>query len=78
MNTVRFAVSTSATNVMPNIESPSRIEPALIDEPTSAIADVVADLTAGVTILGRCLHPLTAANLAVPQFELVEVLSDDH
>jgi len=49
---------------MPNTEIPTRIEPALIDEPTSAIADVVADLTAAVSILGKFLHPLTAANLA--------------
>jgi Fic family protein len=49
---------------MATIESPSRIEPALIDEPSSAIADVVADLTGAVSILGKFLHPLTAANLA--------------
>ena len=49
---------------MPNTEIPTRIEPALIDEPSSAIADVVADLTAAVSILGKFLHPLTAANLA--------------
>ncbi len=49
---------------MTTIESPSRIEPALIDEPSSAIADVVADLTGAVSILGKLLHPLTAANLA--------------
>jgi hypothetical protein len=49
---------------MPDIESPSRIEPALIDEPTSAIADVVADLTTAVSIFSKFLHPLTAANLA--------------
>ena len=61
---MHFAASTSANDPMPDIESPSRIEPALIDEPTSAIADVVADLTAAVSILGKFLHPLTAANLA--------------
>ena len=49
---------------MPDIESPSRIEPALIDEPSSAIADVVADLTGAVSGLGKFLHPLTATNLA--------------
>src|SRR5258708_18245461 len=49
---------------MPDIETPSRIEPALIDEPSSAIADVVADLTGAVSLLGKFLHPLTAANLA--------------
>jgi Fic family protein len=61
---VLFAVRTSANDAMSDIESPSRIEPALIDEPTSAIADVIADLTAGLSILGKFLHPLTAANLA--------------
>ena len=49
---------------MSDIETTSRIEPALIDEPSSAIADVVADLTATVSMLGKFLHPLTAANLA--------------
>lgn len=49
---------------MPVIKTPNRIEPALLDEPTSAIADVVADLTAAISILGKFLHPLTAANLA--------------
>jgi len=49
---------------MTTIESPSRIEPALIDEPSSAIADVVADLTGAVSGLGKFLHPLTATNLA--------------
>ena len=49
---------------MKSIESPSRIEPDLIDEPSAAIADVVADLNAAVSVLGKFLHPLTAANLA--------------
>src|ERR1700692_3100957 len=49
---------------MASIESPSRIEPALIDEPSSAIADVVADLSGAVSLLGGFLHPRTAANLA--------------
>lgn len=46
------------------IESPSRIEPALIEEPTAAIADVIADLSAASAVLGRSLHPQTAANLS--------------
>ena len=49
---------------MSDIEVPNRIEPALIAEPSSAIADVVADLMAAVSVLGKFLHPLTAANLA--------------
>jgi hypothetical protein len=65
MNTVHFTVNASANYAMPDIESPSRIEPALIDEPTSAIADVVADLAAAVSILGKFLHPLIRMKNAV-------------
>jgi len=64
MNTGYSTWITSAIHPMSDIETTSRIEPALIDEPSSAIADVVADLTAAVSILGKFLHPLTAANLA--------------
>jgi len=56
---------------MANHESPSRIEPARIDEPTVALADTIADLSASAAILGRALHPLTAANLA----DLVRVMN---
>src|SRR5258708_26527755 len=49
---------------MTTIETASRIEPALIDEPSWVITDVVADLTGTVSVLGKFLHPLTAANLA--------------
>ena len=64
MDTGYFSWITSAIHPMSDIETTSRIEPALIDEPSSAIADVVADLTAAVSMLGKFLHPLTAANLA--------------
>jgi Fic family protein len=56
---------------MSSIEHPSRIEPARLDEPTAALADTIADLTASTSILGRALHPQTAANLA----DLVRVMN---
>ena len=45
-------------------ESVTRIEPARLDDPTGAIADVIAELSAASATLGRALHPRTAANLA--------------
>ncbi|MDP3320997.1 MAG: Fic family protein, partial [Bosea sp. (in: a-proteobacteria)] len=45
-------------------EAPSRIEPALLEEPTAAIADAVAELSAASAVLGRSLHSRTAANLS--------------
>ena len=46
------------------LETPSGIEPARIDQPSEAIADVVAEIAAASATLGRALHPTTAANLA--------------
>lgn len=46
------------------IESVQRIEPALLEEPSVAISDVVAELSAATATLGKALHPRTAANLA--------------
>lgn len=46
------------------VESVDRIEPARLEEPTAAIADVIAELSAASATLGRALHPRTAANLA--------------
>src|SRR5271154_2608342 len=46
------------------VEAPSRIEPARVEEPTEAICDAVAKLSATAATLGRALHPRTAANLA--------------
>ena len=46
------------------IEASSRIEPARVEEPTEAISDVVAELSATSATLGKALHPRTAANLA--------------
>lgn len=41
-----------------------RIEPCRLDEPGEEVADVIADLSAAATMLGRRLHPRTAASLA--------------
>ena len=46
------------------IETPMRIEPARVEEPTEAISDLVAELSATSATLGKALHPQTAANLA--------------
>ncbi len=47
-----------------SIESVSRIEPARLETPTAAIADVIAELSAAAAVFGKALHPRTAANLA--------------
>lgn len=49
---------------MPLIEVPDRIEPARIDAPEGLLLDLVADIAARAEVLGRALHPTTAANLA--------------
>jgi Fic family protein len=46
-------------------ESPQRIEPARLEEPSEAITDLVAELAAASATLGHALNPRTAANLAV-------------
>jgi Fic family protein len=46
------------------LETPQRIEPALLSHPSAELADVVAQLSADAAVLGRALHPLTAASLA--------------
>jgi Fic family protein len=53
------------------LETPARIEPARLENPPEAIADLVAELSAASATLGRSLHPRTAANLA----ELVRVMN---
>src|ERR1700685_895081 len=52
-------------------ETPSRIEPARLDEPTGPIADVIAELSASAATLGSALHPRTASNLA----DLVRIMN---
>ena len=46
------------------IESPTRIEPARLEEAPEAIADVIAELCSASAVLGARLHPATAANLS--------------
>ena len=46
------------------IETPQRIEPARLDEYGADIGDVLAELSSAAEVLGRGLHPATAANLA--------------
>ena len=45
-------------------ESVQRIEPARLQNPPEVVADLVAELSSVTAILGRALHPRTAANLA--------------
>lgn len=49
---------------MNHVEPVSRIEPARLENPGEAIADVVAELSTATAVLDRALHPRTAANLA--------------
>ncbi len=52
-------------------ESPTRIEPCLLDDIPAALADLVTDLVAASSALGQRLHPATAASLV----ELVRVMN---
>ncbi|MEQ1715510.1 MAG: hypothetical protein ABL907_05930 [Hyphomicrobium sp.] len=53
------------------LETPFRIEPARLEQPSAKIADVVAEIAAASATLDRALHPKTAANLA----ELVRMMN---
>lgn len=52
-------------------ETPQRIEPARLEEPSAAVSDAVAELSAASATLGKSLHPKTASNLA----DLVRVMN---
>lgn len=52
-------------------ETVGRIEPTRLENPTEAVADLIAELSASSAKLGRSLHPRTAANLA----ELVRIMN---
>ncbi len=52
-------------------ETPARIEPARLENPPEALADLVAELSARSAKLGRSLHPRTATHLA----DLVRVMN---
>ena len=60
-------------NNRPNqsLETTARIEPTRLENPPEAIADLAAELSAASALLGKSLHPRTAANLA----ELVRVMN---
>jgi Fic family protein len=49
---------------MSPFETPQRIEPARLEVPLEAIADVIAELSSASAILGAGLHSRTASNLA--------------
>ncbi len=57
--------------MMKLLETPSRIEPCLIDVPTPELIDLVAELSRAATVLGERLHPRSAASLA----DLVRVMN---
>src|SRR5580658_8550007 len=57
--------------MMPLDESPSQIEPCLLDETTPEIVDLVAALSAAASALGARLHPHSASALA----DLVRVMN---
>lgn len=46
------------------VETAYRFEPARLENPPEAVADLVAELSASSAKLGQSLHPRTAANLA--------------
>ena len=46
------------------LETVDRIEPARLESPSAKIIDVIAELSAAAAILGKALHPVTAASLA--------------
>ena len=62
------------------LETPARIEPARLEEPPEAVADLVAELASQSATLGQALHPGTAANLAgigsIETFTIIRELHD--
>ena len=53
------------------LETPARIEPARLEQPTAAIADVIAELSGAAARLETALHPRTAGALA----DLVRIMN---
>lgn len=53
------------------LETVERIEPARLENPSADIADVIAELSAAAAVLGKALHPATAASLA----EVVRIMN---
>lgn len=54
-----------------DLETPERIEPAMLKTLPPSITDVVAELSAKSAALGKALHPKTAASLA----DLVRIMN---
>lgn len=54
-----------------DLETPERIEPAMLETLPPSITDVVAELSAKSAALGKALHPKTAASLA----DLVRIMN---
>lgn len=52
-------------------ETVQRIEPARLEDISELISDVLAELSASSAVLGKSLHPRTAANLA----DLVRIMN---
>jgi Fic family protein len=63
-----MAKRVSAKSTLENVQ---RIEPTRLEEPSVAIADALAELSAESAVLGSALHPRTAASLA----ELVRIMN---
>lgn len=53
------------------VENVNRIEPARLENPPEAVADLAAELASKAATLGRFLHPRTAGNLA----DLVRIMN---
>jgi len=53
------------------VETPERIEPAMLETLPSTITDVMAELSAESASLAKALHPKTAASLA----DLVRIMN---
>ena len=54
-----------------SLETPYRIEPTRLENPSELVADLTAELSAASVKLGRSLHPRTAAHLA----DLVRIMN---
>ncbi len=53
------------------LETVERIEPARLESPSADIIDVITELSASAAVLGKALHPATAASLA----EVVRIMN---
>ena len=63
---------------MSSLETPDRIEPALLSEAPTDITDLVAELSAKAATLGKALHPRVASNLAGLRADHEHLLQQSH